>query len=236
MKKNKIYRVFFGPAGAGKGVQMGLLKASHADLIDPFTMSNLLTEQAERDEELRVIVDAAKRAGNYVLCDKAHQVLCHYLGQSPVLAPSSGDNRMILIDGGLRTPRQVNLFRQWVGEGADVEIIHLALSKKLCLERIAKGAEDDPDRKGRTDNAPSVAENRANIHFRNENPTIEAARRNGWNVHRFDIVDDQCPVELYDKVRKVLGLPKPRRTTVSSMEALLKKKSIPFRTAFPVAA
>lgn len=232
MKKNKIYRVFFGPAGAGKGVLLGLLKASHANLIEPFTMSDLLGEQAEKDKELKIIVDAAKRTGNYVLCDKAHQVLCHYLK----LAPSFDDNRLILIDGGLRTPRQVNLFRQWVGEGADVEIIHLALSKKLCLERLAKGAENDPDRKDRTDNDPSVAENRASIHFRNENPTIEAARRNGWNVHRFDIVDDQCPVELYDKVRKVLGLPKPRRTTVSSMEALLKKKSIPFRTAFPVAA
>lgn len=215
---------------------MALLKVAYPKLIEPFTMSDLLTEQAERDAELKLVVDAAKKTGNYVPCDKAHQVLCHYLEQSSVSRLSPGDSPLILIDGGLRTPRQVNLFRQWVLRGADVEIIHLALPKGLCLKRIAEGAERDPDRSKRTDNDPITAENRANIHFRNEYPTIEAAKKHDWEVHRFDIVADQCPVELFDQIRKALKLPKPKRAVIGSMETVLKKKLIPFRTPFPVAA
>ncbi len=214
---------------------MGLLKAAYAELIDPFTMSDLLREQAEKDPDLRIVVQIAQRAGNYVLCDKAHQILCHYLSHSPVFRTAS-DNRLVLIDGGLRTPRQVNLFKRWVGEGADVEIIHLALPKDLCLKRIAEGAQNDPERQGRTDNAPESARNRANIHFKNEEPTIQAVQKNGWTVHRFDIVADQCPVELFETVRQVLKLPKPKHSTVTALEGLLRGKKIPFRTHFATAA
>jgi len=182
--------VIFGAPGSGKGTQSELIISKYG--LHHISTGDILRQEIKKQTELGIIADEYIKAGQLIPDELIINILAEVLDANP-------GAKGYIFDGFPRTIAQGEALDRLLIERntSIIAVLNLAVDEKDLLNRLIKRGIDS----GRTDDNPTVIQNRLEVYRNQTEPLKEYYKKKG---KLFNMKGNNSIEEVFEKIVEVL--------------------------------